>query len=408
MAVAGVIAEYNPFHRGHGWQISEIRRRLGADTAVVACMSGNFVQRGDFAILNKHSRAEMALAGGVDLVLELPSPWSAAAAERFAQGGVAVLAATGVVTHLAFGCESGDLEPLQAVAECLDSGVYHAGVTRFTGEGMTFAAARQAVVWALLERQGNGGAAECLSSPNNALAVEYLRALKARDSGIEPLALPRVGAAHDSGEESGYPSASAIRERLLAGGDWRGMLPESSEKILSREIEAGRAPVSMDNCQRAVLAQLRRMNEEDFRVYDGGNEGLYHRFYDAVHAAACLTDILQAAKTKRYPMARLRRMLLQAYLGVPQAAQGETPPYIRVLGANGRGKALLGQMRKSASLPVVTKPGHVRRLDRAVQRSFDQEARCTDLYVLAYPELRQSGPGSDYASGPVLRMESVL
>ena len=402
MAVAGIIAEYNPFHRGHAWQIAELRRRLGADTAVVVCMSGNFVQRGDFAVLNKHSRTEMALRGGADLVLELPTPWSAATAERFAQGGVAVLAATGVVTHLAFGCECGTLEPLQAVAECLDSGEYHAGVTRFTGEGMTFAAARQAVVRALLEQEGNGKAAECLSSPNNALAVEYLRALRSRGGGIEPLALPRVGAAHDSGEKGAYPSASAIRKTLLSGGDWRPMLPESSVAVFSREMEAGRAPVWMDSCQRAILFQLRCMEEEDFRVYDGGREGLYHRFYAAVHSAVSVEEILETAKTKRYPLARLRRMLLHSCLGVPQAAQGETPPYIRVLGADEQGRVLLGRMRKTAALPVITKPSHVRRLDQEAQRVFGQEARCSDLYVLAYPDLRQAGPDGEYTTGPMM------
>ena len=398
MAVAGVIAEYNPFHRGHAWQIGELRRRLGADTAVVACMSGNFVQRGDFAVLNKHSRAEMALRGGVDLVLELPTPWSAAAAERFAQGGAALLAATGVVTHLAFGSESGELEPLQAAAACLDSEAYRAGLRRFLDEGMNFAAARQGAVCGLTDKE----TADCLSFPNNTLAVEYLRALKARGGGIEPLALPRVGAGHDSGEESAYPSASAIRTKLLGGGDWRDMLPEASAAILSREIEAGRAPASLDNCQRAVLARLRRMGEEEFLPYDGGNEGLYHRFYSAVHASASLEEILAAAKTKRYTLARLRRMLLQAYLEVPQAARGETPPYLRVLGANERGRELLGRMRETASLPAVAKPGHIRRLDRAVQRVFDQEARCTDLYTLAYPDLRQARPESEYAAGPVM------
>lgn len=395
MAVAGVIAEYNPFHRGHAWLLAEIRRRLGEETAVVVCMSGNFVQRGEFAAACKHSRAEMALRCGADLVLELPTPWAAATAERFAQGGVAVLAATGVVTHLAFGCESGALVPLERIAACLDSGAYHAGLRRFMDEGMTFAAARQGVVRGLTDRETS----EHLSAPNNALAVEYLRAL--RGTGIAPLALPRIGAGHDSGEESEYPSASAIRGRLLAGGDWRSMLPEASVAILSREMEAGRAPVTMYRCQRAVLAQLRRMEEEAFRPYDGGGEGLYHRFYDAVQAASSLDRILETAKTRRYPMARLRRLLLQAYLGVPQAAQGETPPYLRVLGFNDRGRALLGQMRERASLPVITKPAHVRRLGVEARRVFAQEARCTDLYVLAYPELGQAAPGSEYTAGPV-------
>ena len=401
VAVAGIIAEYNPFHRGHAWQIAEIRRRLGADTAVAACMSGNFVQRGDFAIMRKHCRAAAALRGGADLVLELPTPWSAAGAERFAQGGVGILAATGVVTHLAFGSECGALAPLAETAAWLDSPAYDRRLREFVRGGASFAAARQAAVRSLA-----GAAAECLSRPNNALAVEYLRALGTQGGGIEPLALPRVGADHDSGEESAFPSASAIRERILAGAAWRELLPECAAGILEAEMAAGRAPVCVGNCQRAVLARLRRMGEEDFRPYDGGGEGLYHRFYAAVQSAASLEEILERAKTRRYPMARLRRLLLQAYLGVPQARRGERPPYLRVLGFSERGRALLGQMRERAALPVITKPAHVRRLGGEAERVFDQEARCTDLYVLAYPDLGQAGPGSEYAAGP--QMESIL
>lgn len=398
MAVAGVIAEYNPFHRGHAWQLAEVRRRLGADTAVAVCMSGNFVQRGDFAILDKFARAEMALAGGADLVLELPTPWACAGAERFAQGGAALLVATGVVTHLAFGTECGEWQPLQRAAEALESERYRAGLRHFLEEGMTFAAARQSAVEELTDRQ----TADCLSWPNNILAVEYLRTLRGQGRALTPLALPRVGAAHDSGEKSAYPSASAIRALVLTGGDWRSLLPEASAAVLSREMGAGRAPVDWRNCERAILARLRSMREEDFYPYDGGNEGLYHRFYAAVRSARSIEEILEAAKTRRYPMARLRRMLLQAYLGVPQAAQGETPPCLRVLGANGRGRELLGEMRRTASLPVLTRPGHVRRLTPEAQRIFDQEARGTDLYVLARPDLSQAAPESEYAAVPVM------
>lgn len=144
------------------------------------------------------------------------------------------------------------------------------------------------------------------------------------------------------------------------------------------------------------------MSEEDFRPYDGGNEGLYRRFHRAVRSAADTEEILQAAKTKRYPLARLRRMLLQSYLGVPQAAQGELPLYLRVLGASERGQSLLGQMRKTAALPIITKPGHIRRLPEPIQRAFEQEARCADLYALAYPDLRQALPERDYAAAPVM------
>ena len=226
MTAAGVVAEYNVFHRGHAWQLEELRRRLGPDIAVAVCMSGNFVQRGDFAIVSKHARAEMALRCGADLVLELPAPWSSGPAERFALGAVGILAGTGVVRYLAFGCECGSLEPLQRVAESLDSGLYHTELRRFLSQGMTYAAARQR---ALGHAGLAGSAAQRLSQPNNALAVEYLRALAPLGGGIEPLALPRVGAGHDSLEPGPYLSASAIRARLLAGGDgWREHVPEAA------------------------------------------------------------------------------------------------------------------------------------------------------------------------------------
>ena len=301
MAVAGIAAEYNVFHRGHAWQLREVRRRLGEGTPVVICMSGNFVQRGDFAILNKHSRAEMALRSGADLVLELPTPWACAAAERFARGAIAVLEGTGVVTHLAFGCECGSLEPLRQAAEGLDSERYPATLRRFLKEGMTFAAARQAALSVLA-----GGAADCLSRPNNALAVEYLRALNLLGSGMQPLALPRTGADHDSPEMGEYCSASAVRRMLLDGlPAWRDHVPEAAAAILDRERSAGRAPVAMASCERAVLARLRAMPEEAFSAYDGGGERLYHRFYHAVHSAVRICPsrarpVPFAPRTRRY------------------------------------------------------------------------------------------------------------
>ena len=397
MAIAGIIAEYHPFHRGHAWQIAQVRSRLGADTAVVAAMSGNFVQRGEFAAFSKHARAEMALRGGADLVLELCAPWSSATAERFAQGGVSLLAATGVVTHLAFGCESGDIAPLLKTAESLEDGRFPELLRRYLGEGMSFAAARQASIAELA-----GDTAQCLASPNNALAVEYLRALKTIDASIEPLALPRIGAAHDSAEFGQYPSASAIRRVLMEGGDWKNLVSEPTAQIMLREIRAGRAPVTMKNCERAVIAHLRRINEDDFLPYDGGSEGLHRRFYAAARSACSIDELLETVKTKRYPMARLRRMLLHSYLGILPAAQGEAPPYLRVLGANARGRSLLKRMKKTASLPIITKPAQAREMDERAKACFLREAACTDLYTLAMPDIQNSAADSEFTQAAVM------
>lgn len=393
MPVVGIIAEYNPFHLGHAYQIDRVRRLLGADSPVVAVMSGNFVQRGETALLHKHARAESAVRCGVDLVLELPTAWAAATAEVFARGGVSLLAATGVVTHLCFGSECGDLAQLERLTECMDGQAYQAQLRGFLGEGMTFAAARQAAARRLL-----GDAADCLSQPNNNLAVEYLRAVRALGADVTPVTVLRVGAAHDSDAAGPVASASAIRRRILAGETWERLVPPDSAAVLRREMDAGHAPVSQAACERMILSRLRAMGEEDFRAYDGGNEGLYHRFYEAVRRSSTLEELLDLAKTKRYPRARLRRMALAAWLGLERPSG--TPPYLRVLAANSRGCGLLREMKAHAALPILTKPGDVRHLGTGAEQCLAAESRCTDQYTLTWPV---PGPaGWEYTASPVI------
>lgn len=399
MQIVGVVCEYNPFHTGHAWQLSELRRR-GA-SGVVCAMSGNFVQRGDFAILRKHARAKAALRGGADLVLELPLPWAISSAEGFAQGGAEVLAATGVVDTLAFGSECADTGRIARVAEALLSEGFAAALRAELTKGDSFAAARQRAAESLC-----GADAAILASPNDILGVEYAKALRRLDGGVVPLALPRLGAAHDGGAGE-YASASWLRERIL-GND--GAASEALERYLTPEMRAlleaerlaGRAPVSMANAERAMLARLRTMPEDAFAAYDEGGEGLYHRFYDASRTAAGVEALLAAVKTKRYAHARLRRMLLAAYLGVPPAGRSERVPYLRVLAMNDRGKALLREMRSKARLPVVVKPADARELSPDARRLMETEAKATDLYTLAYPDLAQSGGGSEWTTNPVI------
>ena len=213
MHVAGIIIEYDPLHTGHVCLMEEVRRRLGEDTAIVGVMSGNFVQRGEFAVVQKYPRAKAAVESGMDLVLELPIPWATASAERFADGGVQALEATGIVTHLAFGSECGDAAALREVAAVLDSPEYQAGLRRFLDEGMPYAACRQAAVEQLL---GSADAA-ILESPNNILGVEYCKALLRRNAEISPLTVKRKGSG----------GADFVREReTVQNGFGRGVLAE--------------------------------------------------------------------------------------------------------------------------------------------------------------------------------------
>lgn len=393
MAALGMICEWNPFHLGHAWLLRELKRRYGLP--VVCVMSGNFVQRGEPAIAEKRARAEMALRCGADVVFELPTVWAMATAERFARGGAALLRRTGVVTQVAFGSECGDAAALMRVAACLDGEDFRAALQRRLAGGETFAVCRERAAAELL------GAADAalLREPNNILGIEYCRAL--RGSGIGIVTLPRTGARHDGAASGGIASASEIRRFLHEGQTERAMtfLPPEAAEVLRREMAQGRAPATLANCERAVLAKLRTLREEEFLPYDGGGEGLYRRVYRAVRMGTSLEEILALAKTKRYPMARLRRMLLAAWLEVPQPP--EEVPYLRLLGAGKDGRPLLRQMQRSG-VPVLTKPADVGRLGPAAQELFARECAWTDLYMLGMPSLRWSACGSDWKTTPIL------
>lgn len=399
--IAGMIVEYNPLHSGHLHLLEETRRRLGSGTAIVCAMSGNFVQRGDFALVRKHQRARAAVESGADLVLELPLPWAVSSAETFADGGVQVLSATGVVTDLAFGSEIGEAAPLMELAGCLLSPAYPKELRRRLDSGLPYAACRQAAVEALLGPEK----AALLESPNNILGVEYCKALLRRGSPMRPLSVRREGSAHDGTLEPGaHPSASAVRALLRQGETERALslLPPAMERAYREEAAAGRAPVFAEVCQRAVLARLRTMTETDFAALDQGKEGLCHRLYEAVRSSATVEEVLAAAKTKRYAYARLRRMVLWAYLGLTPADVPETVPYLRPLAANETGRRLLARMRQSAAVPILTKPADGRTLGAEARRLLALEAQATDLYTLAYPDLSAARGGGEWREGPVI------
>lgn len=397
MRVAGMICEYNPLHLGHTYLMEQTRELLGADTALVCCMSGNFVQRGDFAVMNKHARAEAALRCGADLVLELPLPWATASAETFARGGVELLCDTGVVTHLAFGSECGSIERLSCVRDTLLTPNFQNLLQEKLSEGVSYPVARK---WAAEQKMGP--AAGLLDEPNNILGIEYLKALRMENSDIVPMTVSRYGTGHDAPEASVTASSSCLREMLRGGTVDGPFMPQAAREILRREIQAGRAPVFSLNCQRAILARLRTMSEEDFAPFDTGGEGLYHRFYQMSRRAVSLEALLADVKTKRYPYAALRRMLLRIYLQADGQEIPSRPPYLRLLGANARGRELLREMKEKAKRPLLTKAADVRLLNDEARRVFDCEVCATDLYTLAYPDLRQSAGGSEWTTNPMI------
>ena len=383
METAGIVAEYNPFHRGHAWHIAETRRRLGGDAPVVCVMSGHWVQRGECALADKWLRAALALDRGADLVVELPTPWAMASAESFARGAVSLLAATGVVDVLSFGSETGELAPLEEAAAALDAPDYPERLRAALGRGLSFPAARQ-----------EAAGAACLSAPNNNLGVEYLRSLRALGSTIRPLTVPRQGAGHDGPAAGGYASASELRRLLRAG---RGA---EAAPYLTAPWSGELA--DMQHIERAVLARLRTMGEGDWAALPdgGGAEGLPSRLAKAAREAVSLEDFYARAKTRRYPHARLRRLALAAFLGLRAAERPAAPPYVRVLGLGGRGRVLLRRMKDTCPLPVIVKPAQARELDGPARTLFESEARYTDLYGLCFPAPRPCG--AEWIHSPVV------
>jgi len=395
MRTAGIICEFNPLHKGHGWMMEEVRRK-GAD-AIVCAMSGNFVQRGEAAVADKLARAEMAVRCGADLVLELPTPWAAATAEQFARGGVELLHKTGVVTDLAFGSECGDAADLQQLAAALDSAEYEENLRSLLTGGESFAVCRQKAAAMIVGED----AAALLASPNNNLGIEYCRAMHRVGADMNLITVPRRGASHDGAPAEGIASASHIRTLLRQGKTEEAFsyMPPEAADVLRRELAAGRAPAALHNCERAVLAKLRAMAEEDFAPYDTSGEGLYHRLYEAVRSETSVEAILDAAKSKRYSHARLRRMVLHAWLDMKEVPADV--PYLRVLAANETGRKLLRKMRDGGA-PVLTKAADVAALGAEAEALFTTEALRTDLYTLSFPDLAQSACGRDWRVTPIM------
>ena len=289
------------------------------------------------------------MRGGADLVLELPLPWALSSAEGFARGAVGLLGSLGVVTHLSFGSECGDLAALQRVAAALESPALPAELTPRLEAGLPFAAARQAAVHALIRQD-----AALLSSPNNILGIEYLRALSRTGAGITPLTLPRQGAPHDDhAPEADYPSASFLRQQFLSGVDISPQLPPAMAGQL-RLAEAQGALPDRALWDRALLARLRTMGEPDFAALPDISEGLENRLYRASRTAKSPEALLADAKTKRYSHARLRRVLLAAMLGLPAGLSAAAPPYRRGLGVPPRGAA--GRAAAPAPRPPARAP----------------------------------------------------
>lgn len=378
MKFAGIITEYDPFHNGHAAQLAAARRAGAACIAV--CMSSGAVQRGGVPILPDAVRARAALEAGADLVVALPAPYACATAERFAAAGVSLLAALGCDT-LVFGAETPDAALLRQAAALLQREELQPLLRQKLSAGMTYAAARAEAAEALVPGMG-----ALLRTPNNILGIEYCKAILNQKAALQPMPLPRWGAAHGgaAGEHNGTPMASASYLRQHTLEEWAPFVPQTAMELYRKAAAEGQL-LDAQKFETAVLALLRAAPPERFARARGVSEGLENRLAAAVREAESLEDLYTRLKTKRYPHARLRRLVLDAALEVPAELPG--PPYLLVLGAR---KAMLPRL-KQARLPAGTSLADLMRNGEEARKIGALHSRSVDFSSLCRCKIRPMG-----------------
>ncbi len=383
MKTVAIVCEYNPFHLGHLNQIREVKRAYGDDVAIVAIMSGNFTERGDVAVLGKFDRARIAVENGVSLVLELPFPFSAAPAEFFARAAIGIAHRLGCVDILSFGSECGDTERLSRVAERTSSPAFLEALTRVTKEEGSKNGHAKNLSALYKELYGDEDAA-LLSSPNNILAIEYLKALKKEGSSILPHTVKREGTDRD-GDSVPFAGATYLRERLLEGETeeaFRGM-PENARNIFENALKRGEAPASLSYLSAPMIASLRLKTGTNNAAECAG--GVYELLSRAAREATDTHELFSLAATKKYTMARLRRATLFSYFGVTPSMLRESVLYTQVLAMDGRGTAVLHHIRKRAGIAVLTKPADLQKLPAPAKAQAEVNYRADSVYTLARP-----------------------
>ena len=390
--VLGIICEYNPFHNGHLYHLEQSKRLTGSNYTV-AIMSGNFTQRGSTAIVDKWSRAEMALRSGIDLVIELPLLYSISSAENFADGAIRILDNLKVVDYLSFGAETSDIDILTEISEILykEPKAYKTLLANELKKGLSFPKARENALLSYLDN--NNKYSNILSSPNNILGIEYMKALKKYKSNIKPVSIARFEADYNDTNYSGnIASATAIRNIIKNGGFniLRNLLPSSSFNILIDNVKQGHIIPDLSVFERQIIYNLRKMSVEEIGNLPDVSEGLEFSIKKAANSCNTLLEFLNIIKSKRYTSTRLQRILLYTLLEITKKdinLSKKVTPYARVLGLNKRGKFLISEIAKAnPKLEIITS---VKRFwDNSTNKNLntllEKDIFSTNVYTIGY------------------------
>ncbi|MCE5286926.1 MAG: nucleotidyltransferase [Pelosinus sp.] len=411
MKAVGFIVEYNPFHNGHAWHLAQAKELSGCEFSV-GVMSGNFMQRGEPALFDKWKRAEMAVQGGVDLVIELPFVFAVRSAQYFAAGGIRLLSRLGIISHVCFGAETNQAKILDTIAKAEDQPEVTALFKQNLKKGVTYAAALSQAI-----ENVYGISGKILSSPNTILAVEYLRAIAKYAPELIPLPIKRQeNQYHDKEIKGCLASASAIRQAIY---DTNALtpaalqaIPATTTEVINQIIQTKRGPSRKDSLSAAILARLRTAELARLKELPEIGEGLEYKINECSLEAENLTEFLTMLKSKRYPQTRLQRIITHAIIGTTRdqiSHFDQTGPlYTRILAFNGQGRQLLKQISQQSDLPLITKTTHfLNSRERSnlgnnpLKNMLAIDTLASDIYTLTLPTSHWNKGGLDFRQTPI-------
>jgi len=358
--VLGIVAEYNPFHNGHLYHLEKSKRDTNSEYSI-AVISGNFTQRGSTSLVDKWEKAQMAIANGVDLVIELPTLYATSSAENFADGAIKLLDSLKIVDYVSFGAETPNLSALDHLAEILyyEPKEYKALLSIELGKGLSFPKARENALMMYLNDQKN--IRNILNSPNNILAIEYLKALKKYKSRINPYIIGRFESDYNSTKITGNIASSTAIRNMLKNNAFNilpKLMPQSSCAILAKNLKTGHAIPDISVFEKEIIYNLRKMTINEIKELPDVSEGLEFAIKEAASSCNTIVEFLNIIKSKRYTTTRLQRILVYALLGITKKdidVSKKTIPYVRVLGFNQNGKHLLSEISKAnPKLQIIT------------------------------------------------------
>ena len=383
-----IISEYNPFHKGHKYQIDDVRREFGEDTAIISLMSGNYTQRGDIAIMDKFIRAQSAVLGGVNLVLMLPFPYSMSSAEFFAGAGVEIANRLGVVDVLAFGSENGDVNKLCEIAKNMLSPEFTSEIKKVEGDDDKKHLGYPKLCEYVYEKLFSSDLSHSFFEPNNILALEYIKALRKTKSDIIPYTTKRVGANYNAENiiDSQFQSATAIRkESFINPSSAAYYISDSSKNVFLEAFNSGKAPCDANNLSAAILSHFRLNSPSASCDIHDADGGLYNRLVAAGIKATDISSLIELASTKKYTTARIKRAIWYSFFGVTSSDVRTMPRYTQVLAMDAKGQALLKRIKKTTAFPIITKPSSTQMLDEVGLRQKMLSDKADFIFELSKP-----------------------